>query len=277
MGLPKKQPRSQCQRLAIFYSATEPWRHQGLLQSTATASSAAVGHGRRELVASGGAVRSGTSISATSPDRSGESTTGFYTAASGEVDLAVKTTGQIMQWLSTGENIVAGGLNIGGSNAISFNSADSGSTGSSIAIGPGVLSGQTSSAAYGSTGVGYQALHGTMTTAAIGNTALGFKACDGITTGNGNTCIGYETGDSISTAVSNVYIGQFIGGNGNNSSYNVVIDGEGNQIASTGGNNVQVERFLPEYLTAWAASSSEPMRHTLIISEGQTRRLSVKM
>lgn len=51
----------------------------------------------------GGTVTLGTATSATNPQRSGEATTGLYSLNSGEVDLAVVTTGIIDKWTSAGE------------------------------------------------------------------------------------------------------------------------------------------------------------------------------
>ena len=101
---------------------------------------------------------------------------------------------------------------IGGSQALKFNTADSGTLGSSIAIGPGALSGQTSSAAYNNTAVGYNALHGTMTTTATGNTAVGNQALAADTSGQYNVAIGYKAGTTITSGANNTIIGSSVGG-----------------------------------------------------------------
>jgi hypothetical protein len=154
----------------------------------------------------------GTAISATAPSRSGEATTGLYTAGSGLVDIAVVTTGQIAEFATAGENLVAGKYQIGGANAIGFNTGDSGTAGSSLAIGVGALSGQTSSAAYNNTAAGYLAMNGTMTTAAIKNAAFGYKAGTAITSGHNNTLNGWEAGVALTSGSGNTLVGEFAGG-----------------------------------------------------------------
>lgn len=99
------------------------------------------------------------------------------------------------------------GYEIGGANALSFNSADSGTAGSSLAIGVGALTGQTSSAAYKNTAMGYQALSSTMTTAAVQNTAVGYQAGSAVTSGTQNTFMGYQAGNFLNSGNQMVVIG----------------------------------------------------------------------
>lgn len=53
----------------------------------------------------------GTSISATSPQRSGQATTGLYTSGSGHVDVAVVTAGQVADFSAGGEVVTGNGSN----------------------------------------------------------------------------------------------------------------------------------------------------------------------
>lgn len=165
-------------------------------------------------VYTGGTLTLGTSAAATNPQRTSEVTTGFYSAATGEIDAAVVTTGQIGKWNASGLSLVAGDYQIGGATALNFNSGDSGTAGSSIAIGPSALSGQTSSAAYKNVAIGYQAMNGTMTTAAIKNTVIGYQAGTAITAGHDNTLLGTTAGSNITTGIQNVIIGGVSNGTG---------------------------------------------------------------
>jgi hypothetical protein len=55
----------------------------------------------------------GTSATVTSPQISGDATSGFYTAAAGEVDVSISGN-KIVSWTGSGENIAKGSLLIGG-------------------------------------------------------------------------------------------------------------------------------------------------------------------
>ena len=78
-------------------------------------------------------------------------------------------------------------------------------------MGPGCLSGQTSSAAYANTCGGYNALHGTMTTAAVGNTAWGNGAGGSVTSGANGTYLGNGAGSNITTG-NGIFVGQGVQG-----------------------------------------------------------------
>ena len=168
------------------------------------------------LVASGGAwgagacsgsvgTNLGTSASATSPQVTSDATTGFYTAATGKVDVAIGGVKEV-EYSTSGQNITAGSLLLAGVNGLTFPASDS-TTGGSISIGSGVLAGQTTSAAYSNTGIGYQALHGTMTTAAVSNTAIGSSALTADTSGHQNTAVGGSALAAATTGNQNTAIG----------------------------------------------------------------------
>jgi hypothetical protein len=147
---------------------------------------------------------------------------------------------------------VYGGIDIDGTNGLSYPASDTNAPGGSIAIGVGALAyqptmpvGATYTYLYGNTAVGYSALSSTgMTTAAIGNTALGYKALQNATSGNSNTAIGW-------TAMGSPYGSPLVSGNGNTAigaaSLNAVTSGSGNvgvgyqaNGATTGSNDIAV-------------------------------------
>jgi trimeric autotransporter adhesin len=85
------------------------------------------------------------------------------------------------------------GFELNGANAISFPTSDNTATGASIAIGPGALSTQITSAAYQNTAMGYEAMGGgTMTTGAVNNVAIGYQANYTTNAYDGNVWIGYQ-------------------------------------------------------------------------------------
>jgi len=171
-------------------------------------------------------INLGTAASATDPQRSGEATTGLFSANSGRVSVAVNVAGtgtDVADFNSTGINIlgtVTSGsdmpsLQINGNNAIWQDT-----TYGNIAVGPTALpttnvqtgggsNGQqntalgyqalnTNSLGYQNTAVGYQALLNNTTGTAKGtvsgrqNTAVGASALAANTTGVFNTAVGAQ-------------------------------------------------------------------------------------
>lgn len=96
-------------------------------------------------------------------------------------------------------------------NALSFPTADSGSSGSSIAIGPNAMKGLPSSAAYSNVAIGFDAIGGfsgsSLTIAAINNVAVGFQAMRSLTSGSGMVAVGYNALVAVTSGVNNVAVG----------------------------------------------------------------------
>lgn len=106
---------------------------------------------------------------------------------------------------------VAGIYQIGGSQALAFKLSDTGTAGSTIAIGPGALANLSASAAFQNTAVGYQSMNGVMTATATRNSALGYQSLQKDTTGNGNTAVGYQAMNNNTTGSNNTSVGLFAG------------------------------------------------------------------
>jgi len=146
---------------------------------------------------SGGTVTLGTSTAAANPRISGDATSGFYTPAASTV--AVTTAGtEIMAWTTSGENIVEGVLQMGGSTVLSTPASDT----TSIAVGVSALAGQNATDLY-NTAVGNQALYSTTT--GYDNTAVGYYALEA-DNGYEDTALGayadqYATSDSGEIAI----------------------------------------------------------------------------
>jgi hypothetical protein len=157
----------------------------------------------------------GSARGATDPSVNGDATTGFYTAGSHLVDVSANNT-QIVEWSTSGENIVNGSLLMNGANGLSYPTTETNTTDGSIAIGsqalanmPAMPVGTTSAYTYGNTAVGYQTLSAAgMTTAAIQNTAMGYLALQKDTSGNGNTAVGWQAGLNLTSGSNNTILGR---------------------------------------------------------------------
>lgn len=156
----------------------------------------------------------GTSASATNPQRSGDATTGLFSAATGQVSIASVGT-EVGRWTSTGLNITLapsagtyqGSLQINGNNAIwqdatnynlavgktafptTVSQSGGGQNGQfNTAVGVGALNSNTTGQE--NTAVGYEALY--LNTTGIYNTALGLYALQNNSTGSQNTALGEQ-------------------------------------------------------------------------------------
>ena len=187
----------------------------------------------------GGSSNLGTSVTAASPQVSGDATTGLYTSAAGHVDVAASGT-QIIDWSSAGQNIAKGNLSIAGNNALYQDYSNA-----NVFVGPTPGTGTISQAGGGynggdDTALGYYALSSVTTgyqntaigmsalqnlTTGIENTAIGYLtlAGNGTFTGNGNVGVGWDVAPSVTTASNNVFIGYGAGTYCSSCTKNVVI------------------------------------------------------
>ena len=176
-----------------------------------------------ETIDSSGAVDTGDYYIATQTATStsgqgmfgGNSTLGGVLAGYGstaDVTLENKTNGAVLE-IPTGSvnvNIVSGGLQIGGNNAISF--PQDTTTGGSIAIGYQALREQPllTSEGYNNTAIGYEAMGtASLGTQGVDNTAVGSGALYSDTTGNHNTAVGGDALYSNTAGSSNTGNGFF--------------------------------------------------------------------
>ncbi len=206
----------------------EPVGPNGMIRynSTTPGIEAYVNNAWTSLAASSslGSISLGTSAATTNPSRSGDITTGLYTAGAHLVDVAANGV-QVEEWSTTGVNITTGGLNIGGQNGITYPTNDT-TTDGSIGIGSGALThqGALAAAAYRNTAVGYQAIGGvSLGTTAINNTAVGFSTLSALTTGSGNTAVGVKALTANTIGANNSAFGN-----------NALVTNTGNQNSALG-------------------------------------------
>ena len=172
----------------------------------------------------------------------GDATLGGVLAGYGstaDVTLENKTNGAVLE-IPTGSvnvNIVSGGLQIGGNNAISFPAETT--TGASIAIGYQALREQPLLTAenYRNIAIGYDALSSvSLGTTAVSNTAVGYFALLSDTAGSGNAAYGYGALDGNTTGINNTATGYLVLGNNTSGNYSTGIGFE-TLLYSTGSNN----------------------------------------
>jgi hypothetical protein len=167
------------------------------------------------ITATGGtsALTLGASASATNPQRSGDATTGLFSAASGTVSIASAGT-DVMDVAPTGPNILGTitsgsysvGYRINGNNAVWQDA-----TNFNLAVGATAFPTTISQSGGGNNGkynvaVGYQALNAD-TTGSF-NTAVGYSLLVN-TTGYGNTATGYEALDANTAGYQNTAVGVY--------------------------------------------------------------------
>lgn len=194
----------------------------------------------------------GTSAAATSPQRSGEASTGLFSANSGQVSIAATGTDEA-DFTSTGLNlpVATESYKINGNNAhwqddINFN----------LAIGNTALPTTLSQAGGGQNGqtnmaVGYQALNAntiggndtalgasalSLNTTGINNVAIGHNALLSNSTGSYNIGIGFRALQANTTGINNIAIGYASFLNSTTASSNTII-GYGSMWNATTGNN----------------------------------------
>ena len=131
----------------------------------------------------------GTSATTTNPQRSGDATTGLFSATTGTVSVAAAGT-DVGDFAATGLNLPGATLSykLNGNNALWQDN-----TNFNIAVGPTALPTTVSQTGGGSNGqrnvaVGYQALNANTT--GYYNEAFGYKALNANTTGTNNTAVG---------------------------------------------------------------------------------------
>jgi hypothetical protein len=198
-------------------SAQRPSGVNGMIRYSQTNSAleAYYGGAWNTLSASGGgsSVNLGTAAISTNPQRSGEAGTGFFSANSGQVSVAVSISGtgtDAADYASTGLNlpVATESYKINGVNAIwqdntNFNTALGDTALSSHIAQSGGTTGQYVFAA------GYQALN--VNTTGFYNTAVGALALAANTTGQSNAAVGAyaltaNTAGNYNTAVGGMYV-----------------------------------------------------------------------
>ncbi len=154
----------------------------------------------------GGTITLGTSASVTNPQRSGDATTGLFSATTGTVSIAASGTDEA-DFVSTGLNlpVATESYKISNVNALwqdntNFNTAV-GDTAfpTTVSQTGGGTNGQSDTA------LGYQALNANTTGA--NNTAIGYSALQVNTTGYQNTAVGSWALQANTTGVTNVAMG----------------------------------------------------------------------
>ena len=211
-------------------------------------------------------VNLGTAASATNPSRTAELGTGLFSAASGQVSVAVSEAGtgtEVGRWTSTGLNIIAPvtasadepSLQINGNNAVWQDAPNL-----NLAVGPTAMPttiSQAGGAPHGlaDTAVGIQALNANTTGAlntAVGetalavnttgwlNTAVGQAALAANTTGSGNVAVGQGALANNTTGSWNEALGQSALGDNTTGSYNVAMGESALAVNTTGGYNTAV-------------------------------------
>jgi hypothetical protein len=219
------------------------------------------------------AISLGTAASATNPSRSGDVTTGLFSAATGTISIAASGT-DYADFASTGLSLPVGTetIKIGGNNAHWQDT-----TNSNMAIGASTLSNNVSQSGGGNNGlynlavgqaalnnnttgyynlaVGYGALQ--LNTTGNQNTAVGEIALQNNTIGSQNTAVGHQALLSNTTGAFNTAVGRAalqtnttgqqntaIGTNAlkvnTTGSYNVVLGTNGLQSNTTGASNIAV-------------------------------------
>jgi hypothetical protein len=196
----------------------------------------------------------GTSAAATNPQRSGEGGTGFYSAASGYVEVA-STGSKIVEWSASGENIAQGSLNFGTNNGLWQDTANF-----NLAVGATALPTTLSQTGGGSNGqsniaVGYQSLNANTTgqyNVAIGytalrlnttgqaNTGVGGAALAANTTGAYNTGLGVNALNANTIGTYNAAVGYQALNSNTNGGFNTAIGVQALDLNTTGANNTAV-------------------------------------
>lgn len=177
--------------------------------------------------------------------------TGSTANAAAQTSFSISSSGTASFFNATLTN---SGYELGGATGLYYNSADSGTTGSSIGIGPGSLAGQTAagSAAYNNVCIGIYCL-GTFfqtgqTTAAINNTCVGQECLGSNKTGFNNIAVGPRAGVFSTGGFNNIWICPNCGQA--NQQYNVQIDPEAQR---SGGGSVSVQ--IGADTDAWVGSN----------------------
>ncbi len=152
-------------------------------------------------LAGGGTVNLGTSVSAASPQISGDATTGFYTAGAGLVDVTISGTKRV-EWSSAGESVtglvnVSGSYKIGGNNAVAIFGTNNLAVGNTAFAAGSATS--TNTVVVGSSA-------GAALTSGSSNVAMGYQALGAATTSGNNVAIGYQAA-ATNTGSGNVAIG----------------------------------------------------------------------
>jgi hypothetical protein len=171
----------------------------------------------------------GTATSATNPQRSGDATTGVYSATAGTVSIAASGT-QIVEWSSAGENIVTGSLKLAGNNAFWVDNANYNMVIGASNAPTGIAQGGYQYGQY-DIAIGYHALHANTTGG--NNTAIGANALAANTTGTENTAIGASTLVVNTVGQYNTAIGDY-SLYANTASNNTAV-GSGAMTSNTGG------------------------------------------
>jgi hypothetical protein len=191
----------------------------------------------------------GSSASSTNPARSGETTTGLYTSASGKVDVS-SLGAQVGEFSAAGLNLgtsaaTAGALKIGGVNGISYPAVDTNAPFASIAIGSQALASVPvmlgTAGIYGDVAIGYQSMSGaSMTTAAVGNTAVGYQALTKVNTGFSNTGTGFQALKALTGGIANTALGNTALASNVTGSNNAAVGAQALLDNINGGNNVGI-------------------------------------
>jgi trimeric autotransporter adhesin len=199
-----------------------------------------------------------------------DTTTGLYQASSGSHTLNFASAGaEVAAFDSTGDfNLTnaggtsAGGYQINGNTVVWVPSIAADPTGGSLAIGSGVLTGDSHTGGglngEDNTGVGQQALHSDTT--GSGNTAVGSFALNDISnnggstavgaaalysaTGNYNTALGLEAGAYISTATDNIAIG-----------YEAMLSTSANPLTAANADNIAIGDYALLAITGGATNN----------------------
>jgi len=218
--------------------------------------------------ASGSGITLGTSTSATNPQRSSQTNTGFYSAAANTVAVAANGV-EAMQWNTVTSGVdyfsVTPGLSgtapqiavAGSTSPQNLNLAPNGNTGVLQFKGSTVLWQYTSdfnltigATAFATTytggsgngqydtAVGYQALNANTT--GYQNTALGYEALKVNTTGSQNTAIGVLALQTLTTGYSNTALGYEALNAATTGAKNVALGEQAGGALTTGTNNVEI-------------------------------------